>query len=298
MVPRDDPGKWLIREPTADVFDSTTVTTRVASVNKAFDPDFQVFMCDDEAELFEAFFRDFSAEGIEQPHKLYTGSWHASTKSKYLGLSKEMFDGESSFVLVKLNKRRNSVSVVSNPAQMRLQAAAAQSAANVQIGNRQSVLDFIGDFGSHYIRDISVGDSVYQVFAVNREQYLSAKNALRQQQHPMRRDAFKQFFQSHLAPWMVRETGLVLSASGDTNVKNFLDLNLREEGPFGSSNANIFKLDDNPDLMAELEVLTSSTSAVIGMNFASLREWIPSIQAREYYDEIVSSQAVLWGANI
>ena len=25
VVPRDDPGKWLIREPTADIFDSRSI---------------------------------------------------------------------------------------------------------------------------------------------------------------------------------------------------------------------------------------------------------------------------------
>ena len=25
VVPRDDPGKWLIREPTADIFDSQSI---------------------------------------------------------------------------------------------------------------------------------------------------------------------------------------------------------------------------------------------------------------------------------
>ena len=53
----------------------------------------------------------FQAERVEQPHKLFTGSWHKTTKSKYYGLSKEAFDGQSAFVLVKLPKRRVTVSV-------------------------------------------------------------------------------------------------------------------------------------------------------------------------------------------
>ena len=42
------------------------------------------------------------AERIEQPHKLFTGSWHKTTKSRYFGLHKESFDGQSSFVLIKV----------------------------------------------------------------------------------------------------------------------------------------------------------------------------------------------------
>ncbi len=43
---------------------------------------------------------------------MYTGSWHASTKAKYLGLSKDVFDGESSFVMVRINKRRATVTAM------------------------------------------------------------------------------------------------------------------------------------------------------------------------------------------
>lgn len=44
VVPRDDSGSWLIREPTAAIFQEGTVQKQVRKINnQAFDQDFQVW---------------------------------------------------------------------------------------------------------------------------------------------------------------------------------------------------------------------------------------------------------------
>ena len=78
--------------------------------------------------------RKFQAERVEQPHKLFTGSWHKTTKSKYYGLSKEAFDGQSAFVLVKLPKRRVTVSAAAGGGSgLRLRANARRALDSVQV---------------------------------------------------------------------------------------------------------------------------------------------------------------------
>merc|ERR1719471_760561 len=81
VIPRDDPGAWLIREPTTGIFEPTTVQTRVQPGPNSFAKQpFEISLCDDIEELKEAYFRNFKAEGIAQPHKLYTGSWRTAAK--------------------------------------------------------------------------------------------------------------------------------------------------------------------------------------------------------------------------
>ena len=67
---------------------------------------FQIYLCEDLNELYEAYFRDFKAEGIDQAHKLFTGSWRVPIAAKYLGLSPEVLTSGSSFVLVKLIREK------------------------------------------------------------------------------------------------------------------------------------------------------------------------------------------------
>ena len=79
--------------------------------------------------------RPFQAERVEQPHKLFTGSWHKTTKSKYYGLSKEAFDGQSAFVLLKLPKKRVTVSAAGKAGSsgLRLRANAQRAIDSVQV---------------------------------------------------------------------------------------------------------------------------------------------------------------------
>ena len=105
-------------------------------------------------------------------------------------------------------------------------------------------------------------------------------------------------YEKYLAPWLVKETGEIRAASGDAKLQNFLDQQLRIEGQFGSYPNLIEGLIRNPGNVQNLEELTSETSAVIGLQFATLRDFFPSIEVREFYDETFAAQSALWGANI
>ena len=120
----------------------------------------QISLCDDIEELKEAYFRNFKAEGIAQPHKLYTGSWRTATMAKNLGVSVDVLDGDSAFVLIKLVKTSGTVAMAGD---LRLRANAAGAAAKVRAGDVDSVLDFVQTYGSHYIQSVTVGDAIYQV---------------------------------------------------------------------------------------------------------------------------------------
>ena len=123
---------------------------------------FQIFLCEDLQELLEAFFRDFKADGVEQPHKLFTGSWRLPTAAQYLGLSPKALDGsEHSYVLVKLVRNKNTQSVVGNG--IRLDQEAGAAAQDVNVGDNEAILKFVKNYGTHYFRSITVGESVYQV---------------------------------------------------------------------------------------------------------------------------------------
>ena len=44
VVPRDDPGKWLIREPTLNVFDSNSILIKHNNSDGRFDKNMKVSM--------------------------------------------------------------------------------------------------------------------------------------------------------------------------------------------------------------------------------------------------------------
>ena len=105
-------------------------------------------------------------------------------------------------------------------------------------------------------------------------------------------------YEKYLAPWLVTETGEIKAASGDVALQRFLDQQLRIEGQFGSYPNLIEGLIKNPGNVQTLEDLTTENSAVIGLEFATLRDFFPSIEVREFYDETFAAQSALWGANM
>ena len=74
-----------------------------------FDSQFQIYFCDDLAELMRHYFHDFSAEGVREPYRLYTGSWRTPTVVKYFGLSEDVLHSNNGFVLVKLQRPKLAV---------------------------------------------------------------------------------------------------------------------------------------------------------------------------------------------
>jgi len=298
VVPRDDPGKWLIREPTADIFDSQSIV-----ISETVGPDtfarqpFQISLCDDLDELLSAFFRDFKADGVEQPHKLFTGSWRLPTAAQYLGLSPQALDDSvNSYVLVKLVRNKGTKAAAGN---IRLDAEAATEANKVQAQDSDAILKFVKNYGTHYFRSVTVGDAIYQVFALSKEQMQSLSASYGGQR---RRDLsladWPALHEKYLAPWLVKETGEIKAASGDVDVERFLEQELRIEGQFGSYPNLIEGLIKNPGNVQTLEDLTTKNSAVIGLEFATLRDFFPSIEVREFYDETFAAQSALWGANM
>ena len=114
----------------------------------------------------------------------------------------------------------------------------------------------------------------------------------------LRASDWPMLYEKYLAPWLVKETGEIKVASGDVDTQRFVEQELRIEGQFGSYPNLITGLLDNPGNAQTLEELTAESSAVIGLELTTLRDFFPSIEVREFYDETFAAQSALWGANI
>merc|ERR1712018_329928 len=291
VVPRDDHGSWIILEPTTKIFTEQSLRqVKQVSSNK-FDSQFQIFFCDDLSELMKHYFHDFTAEGVKEPHRLYTGSWRTPTIVKYFGLSDDTLHSDSGFVLVKLVKPRLEVKTEGVP---ELKPDAQEAFSQIEVGDQQSVKDFVENYGSHYIRSLTIGDAVYQILALDRPQYNRAKNDVLIEKKVQ---DFTQIYDNYLAPWIVRENGRVQAASGDDRVSEFLDERVVMKTQFNNY-PSIFEIRKDERLLNELEVLTRSTEAVVSLAFRSIGALLPSVQAQDYYNEIVNTILALWEVNI
>merc|ERR1711970_197439 len=291
VVPRDDHGSWLIREPTTKVFTPGSLRQVKEVQSNKFDSQFQIFFCDDLEDLMKHYFHDFTAEGVEEPFRLYTGSWRTPTTVKYFGLSEDTLHSDSGFVLVKLQKPRLTVKTEGVPV---LKPEAARAFGSIKVGDTESVKDFTENYGSHYIRSLTVGDAVYQILALDRDKYIQAKTDVLVNKRV--RD-FSQIYEEYLAPWIVKESGKVQVASGDSEVEKFLEQNVVLNTQFNRY-PSIFEIRKDDRLLSELELLTHKTEAVIALSFRSIGALLPTVQLQDFYNEIVNTQLALWEVNI
>lgn len=291
VVPRDDHGSWLIREPTTKVFTANSLKQVKEVQDNKFQSQFQIFFCDDVEDLMKHYFHDFTAEGVKEPFRLYTGSWRTPTTVKYFGLSEETLHSDSGFVLVKLQKARMTVRTEGVPV---LKPEAARAFGNIQIGDADSVKEFAENYGSHYIRSLTVGDAVYQILALDRPKYVRAKTDVLVNKKV---SDFGQIYEEYLAPWIVKESGKVQVASGDSRVEEFLEQRVKLETQFNRY-PSIFEIRKDDRLLTELELLTRNTEAVIALSFRSIGALLPSVQTQDFYNEIVNTQLALWEVNI
>merc|ERR1711981_570289 len=291
VVPRDDHGSWIVREPTTKEFTPNSLRQVKQPLANKFDSQFQIFFCDDLADLMKHYFHDFTAEGVKEPYRLYTGSWRTPTTVKYFGISEDTLHSDAGFVLVKLLKPKVAVKTKGSPV---LKPDAAEAFANIRVGDQESVKDFAENYGSHYIRSMTIGDAVYQIIALDREKYIRAKNDVLVEKKV---SDFNKIYEEYLAPWIVKESGRVQAASGDSRVAEFLDERVVMKTQFNSY-PSIFEIRKNDRLLDELEVLTRNTEAVIALAFRSIGALLPTVQAQDYYNEIVNTALALWEVNI
>ena len=222
---------------------------------------------------------------------MYTGSWRTPTIVKYFGLSDSTLHSDAGFVLVKLVKPRLAVKTEGVP---QLKPDAQEAFNKIRVGDEKSVKDFVENYGSHYIRSLTVGDAVYQILALDRPQYNRAKNDVLIEKKV---SDFTQIYDNYLAPWIVRENGRVQAASGDDRVAEFLDERVVMRTQF-SNYPSIFEIRKDERLLNELESLTRSTEAVVALAFRSIGALLPSVQAQDFYNEIVNTYLALWEVNI
>jgi len=291
VVPRDDHGSWIVREPTTKIFTSNSLRQVKQPLTNKFDSQFQIFFCDDLADLKKHYFHDFTAEGVNEPYRLYTGSWRTPTTVKYFGLSEDTLNSDSGFVLLKLVKPKVAVRTEGVPA---LNPDAAAAFSKIRVGDEASVKEFAENYGSHYIRSLTIGDAVYQILALDRPQYIRAKTDVLVEK---RVSDFNKIYEEYLAPWIVKESGRVQAASGDSRVAEFLDERVITKTQFNRY-PSIFEIRKNERLLDELEILTRNTEAVIALAFRSIGALLPTVQAQDYYNEIVNTALALWEVNI
>lgn len=157
--------------------------------------------CDNRKQLFQAYFRDFTIERLDNPWQAFTGGWHLEVSLKKmircfrftnyvnvwhltlsinmlikltifsiqvaarkLGINSSFIKGDFCYVLVRVSRFRETGRLTRPiPPNQLLYEDVSARIRNISIGDTTSTVQFMNSFGTHYIDSYVTGNSLYQV---------------------------------------------------------------------------------------------------------------------------------------
>lgn len=121
--------------------------------------------CDNKRQLFQAYFRDFTIERLEYPWQAFTGGWQAEVAARKLGINSSFIKGDYCYVLVRVSRYRETARLTKPiPPNQVLYDDVSSHIHSMTPGNSTETIQFMTNFGTHYINSYVTGNSLYQVY--------------------------------------------------------------------------------------------------------------------------------------
>lgn len=126
-----------------------------------------VTFCPDVDCLFDVYFEGFKVDLSDKPWKLLTTSRSQLLRSERFGVPDMAMGFGQKFVIVSYKRSVKQMKAFDNFTQKaELRSQMVEKLKCMSIGIESMVTDFITEYGSHYIDEYTVGDTVFQVNCV------------------------------------------------------------------------------------------------------------------------------------
>ncbi|XP_066592195.1 torso-like protein [Prorops nasuta] len=300
VVPRNDTDTWVFREPTLDVFKSPVAeldnyeTRNSQKNNVMFAGDFHMEFCDNVKQLLQAYFRDFTFEGLERPWRAFTGSWSKTAIARHLGINSSFVTGEHCYVLVRVARFHQSPRLADTSSHsLPFDENVLREAENVTVGDTGSVINFIRNFGSHYIASYTTGNSLYQVYVYTPQVYSRIKERLKSRGVA---ELSSVELGNYFSPWYTEHMGSIQSASGNRSVEAWAVENLRVQY-YIFAYASLLKLHGDASLLKKLDVLLGN-EALLQLDLVTLAPIFKDSEQRKWFLEVMDNYFKLWEVNM
>jgi len=114
--------------------------------------------------LFDVYFEGFQVDLSDKPWKLLTTSRSRLLIAERFGIPDLVMKSEYKFVIVSYKRPVKRIKTFDNFTQIaELKSTMAEKLKCLSIGIESMVTDIITEYGSHYIDEYTVGDTVFQV---------------------------------------------------------------------------------------------------------------------------------------
>lgn len=148
---------WMFLEPVNNVIEPRTLKVdeiRFSSENDneslPFHNLFHFDLCEDVRALLEAYFKNFSIEGLDKPWQAWAGGWRSASIARNFGIEQHFVEGDYRYVLVKVLLVRGS-GVLENIENTTVAETYSSNFLRFIPENELSSYEFFKVVGTHYV---------------------------------------------------------------------------------------------------------------------------------------------------
>ncbi|KAL5280201.1 tsl family protein [Megaselia abdita] len=250
--------------------------------------------CDNRRQLYQAYFRDYTVEWLDKPWEAFTGGWDSELAARRLGINNSYIKGDYSYILVRVVRYREvgkpqTTDFGSQPLVMSVRS----KVRSMKPGNVTEAIKFMERFGTHYINSYTTGNSIYQVYVYNKQNYNIIKERLKVKgvSGLSKLDLYNFF-----APWYAEHLGTIRSASGNATVEDWARKKLTYEY-YVIKYITILKLQGNGRLLSSLDHLLGN-EAILQLDLKSLNVIFQNDEQKKWFTEVLDNQIKLWEVNM
>ncbi|CAL8109946.1 unnamed protein product [Orchesella dallaii] len=297
-------SSWIFMEPINNVIEPTTVRIEESSISTLendplpFHNLFHIDLCEDPGELLEAYFKNFSIEGLDTPWKAFGGGWRLKTVARYFGIDAKYINGDYRYVLVKVLLVRGSGEVIPLD-NVTIAEHYRPNFLRYIPDNDLSSYEFFRVVGTHYVHAYIIGNAVYQVFVYDQNGFMSVKRKLLLD--GIGQDSSPEFMEElpeSLTTWVLH-MGKVLVLDSSPPIVDAIRNALKVNRAYGSPVTNLFKLHNNPELVNQIQrLLANESNAVLGIDLRGIQFLFKDPYQRNGFEKSLKHQAQLWEINL
>ncbi|KAJ9577773.1 hypothetical protein L9F63_005655, partial [Diploptera punctata] len=267
--------------------------TSVETYTPVFNGDYHMEFCDNLSQLLQAYFRDFYIQRMDKSWKAFTASWSKAAMARHLGINTTYITDQHSYVLVRVARHRTTESLSAYASNREVENTVSKEADKVVIGDTASVMDFVRNFGTHYIASYVTGNSLYQVFVYSPPIYRRIKERLKT---GGLKDLSNLELLSFFSPWNAEYIGKVQSASGNSTVEDWATKTLKLNFYFFNY-VSLFKLHGESSLLQTLDRILGD-EALLQLTLRTVAPVFKEFEKQQWFHEVIDNNLKLWEVNM
>ncbi|KAH8383396.1 hypothetical protein KR009_008437 [Drosophila setifemur] len=289
--------RWVFKEPTKNIYRNLSglAESLEDDTPNIFHGDFHMEFCENQRQLFQAYFRDISIERMDKPWEAFTGGWFADNAAKKLGINTSFIQGDYAYVLVRVVRNRETGRLKAEiPVGQPLMPDVQSQVDQLEVGNLSSATSFMDKVGTHYVNSYTTGNSLFQVFVYNKKNFLMIKERIKSKGI---NGLSKMDLYNYFAPWFAEHIGNIRSASANATVERWAKRKLQYEY-YVVKYVTLLKLHGNSTLLRTLDQLLGN-DAILQLDLKSLNPVFREQPAKEsWFHEVLDNNMKLWELNM